>query len=86
MDKAVPTIQQSITRSQGLPVGAVMTEAKRLARNAVREQRRAQGLKVAWIEHSKLVEAANAYLDAHKAELVSRGVANLTNYVQRRKR
>ena len=33
MDKAVSTIQQIISRPQGLPVGAVMTEAKRLARN-----------------------------------------------------
>ena len=35
---------------------------------------------------SEIAEAVRTYLDAHRAELVSRAVANLTNYVQRKKR
>jgi hypothetical protein len=70
---------------QGVPARAVMTEAKRLARNAVKAQWQAQGGKVPWVPHSELVEAAGDYLDTHRAELINQARANLRHYVQRRK-
>jgi hypothetical protein len=75
VDEATLRIQEA--GLQGISPSAVMTEAKRLARNAVKAQWQAQGLKVAHIEHRKLVEAAKAYLDTHRAELVSQAVENL---------
>jgi len=46
MDEATPRIPQAFTRPQGLPPGAVLTEAKRLARNAVKAQYQARGAEV----------------------------------------
>ena len=47
MDEAMRRICEPLAPLQGLPPGAVMTEAKRLARKAVKEQYRARGLKPA---------------------------------------
>ena len=62
-----------------------MTEAHRLARNAVKEQWRAQGLRPQAIEAGELTKAARAYLDQHRDELVSRASANLLSRAQRGK-
>ena len=86
MDEAIPRIRHTLAGLQGLPAGAVMTEAKQLARNAVKAQYQARGLKFYATPSSEIVEAVRTYLDAHKAELVSQARANLTNYVQRKKR
>lgn len=45
MDEAIPRIRHTLAGLQGLPAGAVMTEAKQLARNAVKAQYQARGLK-----------------------------------------
>jgi hypothetical protein len=86
MDEATPRIRQAQARRQGFPVGAVMTEAKRLARKAIKAQWQAQGRKVPHVPYVELVEAARDYLHAHRAELVNQARANLRNYVQRSKR
>jgi hypothetical protein len=85
VDEANQRLQEAPSKLQGLSPGAVMTEANRLARNAIKAQWQAQGLKVAYVEHSELAKAARAYLDTHRAELVSQARANLSNYVQRGK-
>jgi hypothetical protein len=86
MDEAAQRVRHVRAELQGLPAGAVITEAKRLARNAVKAQYQARGLKFYATPSSEIVEAVRTYLDAHKAELVSQARANLTNYVQRKKR
>lgn len=87
MDEANETLRESlraIKSSRGRPMimtaGAVMTEAKRLARNAVKAQWQAQGRKVPHVPYVELVNAAQAYLDGHKAELVSRARENLRHW------
>ena len=86
MDGAIPRLPQAFTRPQGLPAGAVMTEFKRLARNAVKAQYQARALKFYTTPSGEIAEAVRTYLDTHRAELVSQARANITNYVQRRKR
>ena len=85
MDEATRTLYEVPIGLQVLPASAVMTEAKRLARNAVKSQWQARGLKFYTTERSKIAEATRAYLDTHRDELVSQARANLSNYVQRRK-
>jgi len=80
MDEATRTLSEFPIPLQGLPAGAVMTESRRLARNAVREQWRAEGRKVLWVPYSELVKAAGAYLDMHRAELVSQARENLRKW------
>jgi hypothetical protein len=83
MDEATPRIQEALTKLQGLPAGAVMTEARRLARKAIKAQWQAQGRKVPWVEPSELPEAARDYLDLHRAELINQSRANLRSRAQR---
>jgi hypothetical protein len=80
MDEAMRSLYEPPSALQGLRPGAVMTEAKRLARNAVKARWQAQGRKVPWVPHSELVEAGKDYLDAHQAELVSQAYANLHHW------
>jgi hypothetical protein len=81
MDDPIPRLPEGPPKLQGLPAGAVMTEAKRLARKAVQAQWQREGRKVHWVPYRELVEAANAYLDMRQAELVAQlgawGVADL---------
>jgi hypothetical protein len=70
MDEATGTLSE-------VPSAAVMTESRRLARNAIKTQWRAQGRKVPWVDPRELAEATKAYLDAHRAELISQAAANL---------
>jgi short-subunit dehydrogenase len=77
MDEAAPRILDALSGLQGFTPGAVMTEAKRLARNAVKAQWRAQGRKVPWVDPRDLAEAASAYLDTHQAELINQAIENL---------
>lgn len=44
--------------------GAVMTEARRLARNLVKDEMKRQGIKVSHVEASEITKAANALLEA----------------------
>jgi hypothetical protein len=55
MDEANQRLQEALSELQGISPGAVVTEAKRLARKAIKAQWQAQGRKVAWVEHSELV-------------------------------
>jgi hypothetical protein len=58
--------------------GAVMTEARRLAKQVIKDEMKRQGIKVSYVEASEITKAANAYLttDAGK-ELIDRAKANL---------
>jgi hypothetical protein len=92
VDEANELLRESvraIKSSRGQPMlitaGAVMTEAKRLARNAVKAQWQAQGRKVPHIPYIELVEAARDYLDTHRAELIQQARANLSSDAQCRK-
>jgi hypothetical protein len=80
MEEATPRIQEALAKLQGFTPGAVMTEAKRLARNAVKAQWRAEGRKVPWVDPRELTNAVRAYLDLHRAELVSRAAENLRQW------
>ena len=79
MAEATRRLPDALAELQGLSPGAVMTEARRLARNAIKAQWQAQGRKVPWVDPRELAEATRAYLDLHRAELVSRAVANLSS-------
>jgi hypothetical protein len=85
MSEANRRLQDAVANPQGFNSAQVMTEANRLARNAIKAQWQAQGLKVAHIEHGELVKAASAYLDTHRAELVIQARANLSSDAQCRK-
>ena len=80
MDEATPRIQEALAKLQGLPAGAVMTEAKRLARKAVKAQWQAQGLKFYTTQPSEIAQAVRTYLDTHQAELVRQAAENLRQW------
>lgn len=44
--------------------GAVMTEARRLARNLIKDQLKADGVKISYVEASEITKAANALIAA----------------------
>lgn len=44
--------------------GAVMTEARRLARNLVKDELKKAGVKISYVEASEITKAANAYIIA----------------------
>jgi hypothetical protein len=83
MDEANQRLREALSELQGISPGAVMTEAKRLARNAIKAQWRAEGRKVPWVDPRELAEATRAYLDTHRAELISQAVANISSAAQR---
>jgi len=49
--------------------GAVMTEARRIARNMVKDEMKRLGIKVSHVPASEITKAANAYIDADPAIL-----------------
>lgn len=58
--------------------GAVMTEARRLAKALVKDELKRAGIKISHVEASEITKAANAYLDTAKgAELIEEAKANL---------
>jgi hypothetical protein len=61
-------------------------EARRLARNAVKEEWQGQGRRMRDYSAHDIVMAASVYLDQHRDELISRACANLLSRAQRRKR
>lgn len=56
--------------------GAAMTEARRLARNLVKDEMKRAGIKISHVEASEITKAANALLDADPA-LVEQAKANI---------
>lgn len=56
--------------------GAVMTEARRLARNLVKDEMKRQGIKISHVEASEITKAANALLDEDPS-IVETAKANL---------
>lgn len=56
--------------------GVVMTEARRIARNLVKDEMRRQGMKVSLVEPSKITAAANALIDAN-AGIIEQAKTNL---------
>lgn len=56
--------------------GAVMTEARRLARNLVKDEMKRQGIKISHVEASEITKAANALL-AEDPTLIETAKANL---------
>ena len=65
MDEAAQRVRQALAKPQGISPGAVMTEAHRLARKAIKAQYQARGLKPAHIERKVIVAAAHDYLRDH---------------------
>lgn len=58
--------------------GAVMTEARRLAKNLVKDQIKAAGLKISHYEASEITKAANALLDSDTGpSIIEQAKANL---------
>ena len=58
--------------------GAVMTEARRLAKAFVKDEIKRQGLKVSHYEASEITQAANNYLEGPKgAAMIDKAKANL---------
>lgn len=56
--------------------GAVMTEARRLARNLVKDEMKRQGIKVSYVEASEITKAANALITS-QPEIVEQAKAML---------
>lgn len=56
--------------------GAVMTEARRIARGLVKDAMKEQGIKVSHVEASEITKAANALLEADPS-IVEQATANL---------
>lgn len=56
--------------------GAVMTEARRLARNLIKDEMKRQGIKISHVEASEITKAANALLDEDPS-IVEQAKANL---------
>ena len=59
-----------------------ITLARFYAKKAVKEQLRSQGLKLQNIQASEITEAANAYLDEHRAELMAFASAQYQSFVK----
>lgn len=58
--------------------GAVMTEARRLAKALVKDELKRAGIKISHVEASEITKAANAYLETAKgAEFIEEAKANL---------
>ena len=58
--------------------GAVMTEARRLAKALVKDEIKRKGLKVSHFEASEITKAANLYLESEMgAKLIEKAKANL---------
>lgn len=60
--------------------GAVMTEARRLAKALVKDELKRAGIKISHVEASEITKAANAYLETAKgAELIEEAKVNLAH-------
>src|ERR1017187_5729515 len=60
--------------------GAVMTEARRLAKALVKDELKRAGIKISHVEASEITKAANLYLESEKgALLVEQAMANLAD-------
>ena len=58
--------------------GAVMTEARRLAKALVKDELKRAGIKISHVEASEITKAANLYLESeHGTALVEKAKANL---------
>jgi len=71
VDEAMPRVDERSPAVQGVTPAALMTDAKRLARKAIKAQWQAQGRKVPWGYPHEVAEATRVYLDTHRAQLVS---------------
>lgn len=58
--------------------GAVMTEARRLAKNLIKDAMKAQGIKISHVKSSEITSAANALLDSDPS-LIAQAEANLAD-------
>lgn len=56
--------------------GAVMTEARRLAKNLIKDAMKAQGIKISHVKASEITKAANSLLD-DSPEIIAQAEANL---------
>jgi hypothetical protein len=63
------------TKESKVP-GVVMTEARRLARNLIKDEMKRQGIKVSHVEASEITKAANQLLEADDS-LIKQAEANL---------
>jgi len=63
-----------------------MTLARYYAKQAVKQELRLQGLRPQHIAARLINEAALAYLDQHREELITKACATLTTFEQKRRR
>ncbi len=63
------------TKTKGTP-GAVMTEARRLAKNLVKDEMKRQGVRVSHVDASEITKAANALIEA-SPDLLKQAAENL---------
>ena len=66
--------------------GATMTLARYYAKQAVKNELRRQGLRPHEVAARLINEAALAYLDQHRDELITKARAALTTFEQKRRR
>jgi hypothetical protein len=58
--------------------GAIMTEARRLAKLVIKDEMKAAGIKVSYVEASEITRAANEYLETDEGkELIEQAKANI---------
>jgi hypothetical protein len=75
MENRVKRGRTSASKTKGVS-GAVMTEARRLARNLIKDEMKRQKIKVSHVEASEITKAANALLQT-QPELIEQAKANL---------
>jgi hypothetical protein len=68
-------------KAKGAGDGKVMTEARRIARNIIKDIMKAQGLKVSQYDASEITKAANAYLEKNP-EVVEEAKASLERHAK----
>lgn len=60
--------------------GAVMTEARRLAKALVKDELKRAGIKISHVEASEITKAANLYLESERgADLIAQAKSNLAD-------
>lgn len=65
-------------KASGKASGAVMTEARRIAKNLVKDALKANGIKISHVDASEITKAANALLaEAEGKDIIAQATANL---------
>jgi hypothetical protein len=59
---------------------AMRIEAMRLARNQVRRSLQAQGIRISYVEVSKINRLAKVWFETHRSELIDRSLRNVLQW------